>query len=116
MAIRLRRARTVRLSLAAAVVAGIAAMSTTAASASATSAANAAQPAVASASQQAADRQAQANKQLVLYFNDQLFNDDNLSVIDKYVSPDYTQHNPTAANGPDALRQLVIQLHALFRS
>jgi predicted SnoaL-like aldol condensation-catalyzing enzyme len=53
-----------------------------------------------------------ANKALVVYVYNQLFNRGNTSVIDKYVSPDYIQHNPTIANGPDALRQLVETLHA----
>jgi predicted SnoaL-like aldol condensation-catalyzing enzyme len=53
-----------------------------------------------------------ANKALVVYVYDQLFNHANTSVIDKYVRSDYIQHNPTVANGPDALRQLVESLHA----
>jgi predicted SnoaL-like aldol condensation-catalyzing enzyme len=62
----------------------------------------------------AGDAQAEANEKLVIYFNDQLFNDFNLSVIDKYVGPSYTQHNPTAPNGAAGLRNLVIKLHSLF--
>jgi predicted SnoaL-like aldol condensation-catalyzing enzyme len=62
----------------------------------------------------AGDRQAAANKALVVYFQDQLWNDGNLSVIDKYVSPGYVQHNPTAGNGPDPLRQLVTEVRSAF--
>jgi predicted SnoaL-like aldol condensation-catalyzing enzyme len=57
-------------------------------------------------------RTTSANKALVVYVYDQLFNHANTSVIDKYVRSDYIQHNPTVANGPDALRQLVETLHA----
>jgi predicted SnoaL-like aldol condensation-catalyzing enzyme len=55
-------------------------------------------------------RQEAANKALVSYVYDQMFNDFNTSVIDKYVRPDYIQHNPTVANGSDALRALVESL------
>jgi predicted SnoaL-like aldol condensation-catalyzing enzyme len=61
-----------------------------------------------------ADTQTEANKALVLSFNDQLFNQGNLAVIDQYVAPTYTQHNPTLPDGPDALRQLVIRLRSQF--
>ncbi|HET6295635.1 MAG TPA: ester cyclase [Kribbella sp.] len=47
------------------------------------------------------------NKALVTSFYDQLFNNGDLSVIDKYVSAAYIQHNPFAADGPEALRALV---------
>jgi predicted SnoaL-like aldol condensation-catalyzing enzyme len=55
---------------------------------------------------------AEANKAMVVYVYDQMFNHANTAVIDQYVRPDYIQHNPTVANGPDALRQLVESLHA----
>jgi predicted SnoaL-like aldol condensation-catalyzing enzyme len=60
----------------------------------------------------ASARTTAANKALVVYVYDQLFNHGNTSVIDTYVRSDYIQHNPTVANGPDALRQLVETLHA----
>jgi predicted SnoaL-like aldol condensation-catalyzing enzyme len=60
----------------------------------------------------ASARTTAANKALVTYVYDQLFNHANTSVIDRYVRSDYIQHNPTVANGPDALRQLVETLHA----
>jgi predicted SnoaL-like aldol condensation-catalyzing enzyme len=55
-----------------------------------------------------------ANKKLVTYFYDQLFNHNNYSVIDTLLSPQFIQHNPTVANGPEALRQFVISMRAKF--
>lgn len=111
MRIRIRRVRLVQLSVAslAAVAAAVALLPTASASAAGTSTQN-----TTPVAQNASDRQAAANKALVLYVQDQLWNDGNYSVIDKYVSPDYTQHNPTVANGPDALRQLVTHVRAAF--
>jgi predicted SnoaL-like aldol condensation-catalyzing enzyme len=60
------------------------------------------------------ESQADANKALVLYFQDQLWNDGNLSVVDQYVSPSYIQHNPTVANGAADLKQLVAKDRAAF--
>jgi predicted SnoaL-like aldol condensation-catalyzing enzyme len=111
MAIQLPRAHAVRLSLAAAAVAALALVPTVSASASGAPAPSAPQPSAGSGD---GHRQADANKALVIYFNDQLFNDGNFSVIDKYVSPTYIQHNPTVANGPAALRQLVTTVRSLF--
>nr|WP_275402581.1 nuclear transport factor 2 family protein [Streptomyces sp. SID13031] len=51
--------------------------------------------------------QTAANKALVTYFYEQLFNQGNLSVIDAYVAPTYIQHNPFAPDGPEALRALI---------
>ncbi|MDX6584789.1 MAG: hypothetical protein QOI10_3973 [Solirubrobacterales bacterium] len=51
--------------------------------------------------------QTAANKALVTYFYEQLFNQGNLSVIDAYVSPTYIQHNPFVADGPEPLRALI---------
>lgn len=45
-----------------------------------------------------------ANKSLVTSFYLGLFNDKDLSLIDKYVDPDYLQHNPYVPNGREALR------------
>jgi predicted SnoaL-like aldol condensation-catalyzing enzyme len=47
------------------------------------------------------------NKELVTYLFDQLLYKNNSSVIDKYVSADYKQHNPTLADGPEGLRQYI---------
>ncbi|WP_089100689.1 nuclear transport factor 2 family protein [Streptomyces hyaluromycini] len=57
-------------------------------------------------------RETAADKALVTYVYKQLFTYYDTSVIDKYISPDYVQHNPTVANGPEALRQLVENLKA----
>ncbi|MFD4604119.1 nuclear transport factor 2 family protein [Streptomyces sp. NPDC058464] len=57
-------------------------------------------------------RETAADKALVTYVYKQLFTYYDTSVIDKYVSPDYIQHNPTVANGPEALRRLVENLKA----
>ncbi|MGY5058443.1 nuclear transport factor 2 family protein [Streptomyces sp. 900105755] len=57
-------------------------------------------------------RETAANKALVTYVYKQLFTYYDTSVIDKYVSPDYIQHNPNVANGPEALRRLVENLKA----
>ncbi len=54
-----------------------------------------------------------ANKALVLRFADELFNKANLAVIDEDTDG-YIQHNPTVADGPDGLRNLVVFLHGLF--
>lgn len=56
---------------------------------------------------------AAANKALVLTFVDQLFNKADLSVIDRDTDG-YVQHNPSVADGPEGLRQLVVFLHGLF--
>jgi predicted SnoaL-like aldol condensation-catalyzing enzyme len=62
--------------------------------------------------QSAGSTQTAANKALVTYFYDQLFNKGDLSVIDRYVSPGYIQHNPTVADGPEALRTLIVNRKA----
>lgn len=105
MRIRMRRVRLVQLSVAslAAAAAAFALLPAATASAAGTS-----------STESASDRQAAANKALVLFVQDQLWNDGNYSVIDKYVSPNYTQHNPTVADGPDALRQLVTKVRTAF--
>jgi predicted SnoaL-like aldol condensation-catalyzing enzyme len=109
MAFQLRRAHTVCLSLATAAVAAFAFVPAVSASASGASVPNATQPDAGSG-----DRQADTNKALVINFNDQLFNNGDLSLIDKYVSPNYIQHNPTLPSGPAALRQLVTTVRSLF--
>ncbi|MDM1293071.1 ester cyclase [Sphingobacterium sp. N143] len=44
------------------------------------------------------------NKRIVLDFYQQLFGDKDLKAIDKYVAPDYIQHNPTVADGAAAFK------------
>ncbi|MFJ6392882.1 nuclear transport factor 2 family protein [Streptomyces sp. NPDC091972] len=51
-------------------------------------------------------------KALVTYVYDQLFNQKNTAVIDRYISPDFIQHNPTVANGSEAVRSLVQSIKA----
>lgn len=47
------------------------------------------------------------NKELVLHVYDQLLRHGNLDVIDKFVGPEYIQHNPHAPNGAEGLRGFV---------
>lgn len=54
-------------------------------------------------------RQKEANKKLVADFYQQLFGDKDTSAIDKYLKEDYIQHNPAAADGAEALKQLVTE-------
>ena len=49
-----------------------------------------------------------ANKAMVTFVYDQLFNHANVSVIDTFIDPIYIQHNPRLVDGPEALRQLII--------
>ncbi|MFI5799953.1 ester cyclase [Streptomyces sp. NPDC051677] len=67
---------------------------------------------VPAASALAGDREATANKAMVVHFFDQLFNHGNLAVIDRFVRPDYIQHHPNSPDGRDALRQYVTGLRA----
>ncbi|MDX3453821.1 ester cyclase [Streptomyces sp. ME02-8801-2C] len=55
-----------------------------------------------------------ANKALVVHVYDQLFNHGNLSVIDKYIRPDYIQHSPQAADGRQPLRDFVARYDAAY--
>jgi predicted SnoaL-like aldol condensation-catalyzing enzyme len=45
----------------------------------------------------------EANKKLVITFYQSFFGDHDMSVLEKYVAPDYIQHNPTVADGRDGL-------------
>lgn len=49
----------------------------------------------------------EANKKLVTYLFEQLLHKNDPSVIDRYVSKDYTQHNPTLGDGPQGLREYI---------
>jgi predicted SnoaL-like aldol condensation-catalyzing enzyme len=44
------------------------------------------------------------NKKLVLAFYDHAINEKDFEAASKYMSKDYRQHNPTAADGPEGLR------------
>ncbi len=114
MAIWRQPARITRLTITAAVAAASAALAVVPV-VTASAATQPQRPArIAQAGASAADQQAAANKALVLYFYDQLFNHGNLSVIDKYIGSTYIQHNPTVANGAAALRQLVVSTRKQF--
>jgi predicted SnoaL-like aldol condensation-catalyzing enzyme len=45
----------------------------------------------------------EANKKLVINFYQSFFGDHDMSVLEKYVDPNYIQHNPSVADGRDAL-------------
>ncbi|WP_405809090.1 nuclear transport factor 2 family protein [Streptomyces sp. NBC_00210] len=55
------------------------------------------------------------NKDLVLKAVEELFGDKDPSAVDRWVSPAYRQHSALAADGPEALRELVSSLSADFR-
>ncbi|MDR2272911.1 MAG: ester cyclase [Sphingobacterium sp.] len=44
------------------------------------------------------------NKRIVLDFYQQMFGDKDLSAIDKYIAPQYIQHNPAVADGAAAFK------------
>jgi len=52
-------------------------------------------------------KQEEANKKLVTTFYQKLFGDKDYSVIDKYMTPGYIQHNPSLADGSEALKNAV---------
>ncbi|WBV60962.1 ester cyclase [Chryseobacterium camelliae] len=49
--------------------------------------------------------QAQKNKEIVLKFYQEMFGDKDISAVDRYVTKDYVQHNPTVADGADAFKK-----------
>ena len=71
-------------------------------------------PAVANAPAGHPSSVVEANKAMVTFFYDQLFNEGNLSVIDTHVGPVYIQHNPGLADGAEPLRALVVGLRTRF--
>jgi predicted SnoaL-like aldol condensation-catalyzing enzyme len=52
-------------------------------------------------------KQEEANKKMVTTFYQGLFGDKDYSVIDKYIAPDYIQHNPSLADGAESLKNAV---------
>jgi predicted SnoaL-like aldol condensation-catalyzing enzyme len=52
-------------------------------------------------------KQEEANKKMVTTFYQGLFGDKDYSVIDKYIVQDYIQHNPSLADGTEALKNAV---------
>ncbi|MDX2939168.1 YceI family protein [Streptomyces ipomoeae] len=47
------------------------------------------------------------NKAVAVHVLKRLFEDGDLSVVDKYIRPDYIQHNPNAADGTEPLKEFV---------
>ena len=56
----------------------------------------------------------EANKKIVLEFYDKALNQKDFDAAAKYFGSHYTQHNPTAADGPDGLKRLVTMLKEKF--
>ena len=49
------------------------------------------------------------NKKMVADFYQELFGDKNIDAIDKYIGDTYIQHNPLAADGKEALKEILKQ-------
>ncbi|MEU2778352.1 nuclear transport factor 2 family protein [Streptomyces sp. NPDC007162] len=77
-----------------------------------TAAAASPRPVSATSMDVSSSRQTAANKALVVHVFDQLFNQGNLAVIDRFFRPDYIQHHPNVPDGREALRQYVTSLRA----
>lgn len=58
---------------------------------------------------QAKINEEESNKKLVADFYQQLFGDKNIESIDKYLTEDYIQHNPSLPDGRAALKEGVTQ-------
>lgn len=56
-----------------------------------------------------------SSKEIVLKAAGELFGDKDPGAVDRWVAADYRQHSSLAADGPEALRQLVAGLPASFR-
>ena len=52
-------------------------------------------------------KQEENNKKLVVDFYQKIFGDKDFTVIDKYVDTNYIQHNPSLADGSEALKNAV---------
>jgi predicted SnoaL-like aldol condensation-catalyzing enzyme len=53
------------------------------------------------------DSQLELNKQHVLEFYDKAINQKDFAAASEYLGSHYTQHNPTAADGPEGLRAFI---------
>ena len=51
--------------------------------------------------------QQEINKQKVIEFYDQAINQKNFEAASQYLGDHYTQHNPTAADGPEGLKAFI---------
>ncbi len=58
--------------------------------------------------------QIEANKQLALAVLKAAFIDRDPSVVDRYFSPNYVQHNPCIPSGPSAIQRLITSLSPEF--
>lgn len=47
----------------------------------------------------------ESNKKIVLDFYQQMFGDKDLTAVDKYITPEYIQHNPNVADGSEAFKK-----------
>ncbi|HTD06941.1 nuclear transport factor 2 family protein [Undibacterium sp.] len=52
----------------------------------------------------------ETNKQIALHALTGAFIDRDPSAVDKYISPNYIQHNPTIQNGPAAIKEVIPKL------
>jgi predicted SnoaL-like aldol condensation-catalyzing enzyme len=58
--------------------------------------------------------QMEANKKMVIEFYNAAINDKDFEKAAKYLGPRYTQHNPTAADGPEGLKGFLAFLREKF--
>ncbi len=58
--------------------------------------------------------QERANKQAVIEFYNKALNDKDFAAASKYLGNRYTQHNPTAADGPEGLKGFIQFLRDKF--
>ena len=56
----------------------------------------------------------EANKKTVRAFEDAALNQKDFEAASKYLGPRYTQHNPTAADGPEGLKAYIAFLKEKF--
>lgn len=54
--------------------------------------------------------QAESNKRLVTTAYQRIFGDLDITGVDAYMSPDFIQHNPTIADGPEGVKALLQML------
>src|SRR5271165_909254 len=59
-------------------------------------------------------RSMESNKQIALHALTGAFIDRDPSAVDKYISPNYIQHNPTIPNGPAAIKEVIPKLPKEF--
>jgi predicted SnoaL-like aldol condensation-catalyzing enzyme len=62
----------------------------------------------------ASPEQAEANKKTVAAFEDAALNQKDFDAAAKYLGPRYTQHNPSAADGPEGLKAYIAFLKDKF--